>query len=269
MGLFDAVGNIIGGLIGYGSQNSQNKINYKIAQENLGFQRENLDYQKALQKQIFEREDTAYQRTVNDMRLSGLNPVSMQGTNSSGEAIPTEPLHNDFQFQSAFGKILESVQAVSNMRNNSSLTNAQANLINQQAENQRIKNLFESDILQNTLSGLKYDNVGKRFQNELSNIDWLNKRDNYNFNVQYGLTENMPDIVKLSALLGSDKIFNRSFYDLKDVKNFGKGVTHGHDNISSNDFLDSQRLAGAIRENQIINGLLSLIPMGIGNLFSR
>lgn len=76
-----------------------NQINKDIAAENLAFQRENLDYQKALQQQIFEREDTAYQRTVDDMRAAGLSPLSMQSTNGAGEAIATEALHNDYQHQ--------------------------------------------------------------------------------------------------------------------------------------------------------------------------
>ena len=76
-----------------------NIVNKQIADENLAYQRENLEYQKALQERIFDREDTSYQRTVNDMRQAGLNPLTMNGTNGSGEAIATTPLHNDFQMQ--------------------------------------------------------------------------------------------------------------------------------------------------------------------------
>lgn len=76
-----------------------NVVNKEIAEQNLQFQRENLDYQKALQERIFDREDTSYQRTVNDMRQAGLNPLTMNGKNGSGEAIATTPLHNDFQMQ--------------------------------------------------------------------------------------------------------------------------------------------------------------------------
>lgn len=79
--------------------NQTNKTNREIAEQNLQFQRENLDYQKELQQQIFEREDTAYQRTKQDMINAGLNPLSMQSTNGSGEAIATTPLNNNFQAQ--------------------------------------------------------------------------------------------------------------------------------------------------------------------------
>lgn len=76
-----------------------NESNEKIAQQNLDFQRENLEYQKALQQQIFEREDTSYQRTAQDMLNAGLNPLTMQGTNGAGEAVSTSPLNNSMQYQ--------------------------------------------------------------------------------------------------------------------------------------------------------------------------
>lgn len=78
---------------------SVNETNKAIADQNLGFQRENLEYQKALQQQIFEREDTAYQRTVQDMAAAGLNPLTMNGTNASGDVVSTEAMHNDYQAQ--------------------------------------------------------------------------------------------------------------------------------------------------------------------------
>lgn len=76
-----------------------NETNKAIATENLAYQRELQEYQKALQQQIFEREDTAYQRTKADMLKAGLNPLTMQGTNGAGEAIAMTPLTNSFQAQ--------------------------------------------------------------------------------------------------------------------------------------------------------------------------
>lgn len=76
-----------------------NAMNYDVAMQNLGFQRELQEYQQALQEQIFDREDTSYQRTAKDMLAAGLNPLAMQGTNGSGEAVALSPLNNSFQAQ--------------------------------------------------------------------------------------------------------------------------------------------------------------------------
>ena len=55
-----------------------NEVNQEIAEQNLDFEKEKFEYDKALQQQMFEREDTSYQRTVNDMRMAGMNPLNMQ-----------------------------------------------------------------------------------------------------------------------------------------------------------------------------------------------
>lgn len=83
-----------GGLIG---SYMNNKAQKELNDENLSFQRENLDYQKALQKQIFEREDTAHEREVADLRKAGLNPLLSTGAGAqAGSVVPTEALHSDY-----------------------------------------------------------------------------------------------------------------------------------------------------------------------------
>lgn len=74
-----------------------NATNKAIADQNLGFQRENLDYTKALQQQIFNRQDSSYQRTVADMRAAGMSPLIMNGTNGAGEALATTAMNNQYQ----------------------------------------------------------------------------------------------------------------------------------------------------------------------------
>lgn len=76
-----------------------NATNKAIADQNFGLQKDWNEYQKALQKEIFEREDTAYQRTASDMLKAGLNPLSMQGTNGSGQIVSTAAPQNNFQAQ--------------------------------------------------------------------------------------------------------------------------------------------------------------------------
>lgn len=127
-----------------------NEVNKEIANENLKYQRENLDYQKALQQKIFDREDSAYARTVADMRSAGLSPLAMQSTNGAGEAIQTNPLHNDYQHQGAgFGDIVNYAfqlnDAVQNSKyNNASISNlqSQTDYTNAQTEAQNTTNEF-------------------------------------------------------------------------------------------------------------------------------
>ena len=45
------------------------------------------EYERALQQEIFDREDTSYQRTVEDMSKAGVNPLSMSGLNGSGSVV--------------------------------------------------------------------------------------------------------------------------------------------------------------------------------------
>lgn len=263
-----AGGNILSsltsGLFGYFGNKETNTVNKDIADQNLQFQRDNLDYEKALQKEVFQREDTAYQRTVNDMRLAGLNPLSMNGTNGAGEVIATEPQHNDFQFQNQLAGVFDTMNAFMNMKNNTSLSNAQANLINAQADNQRIKNTYEEDLLLKALEGSNLENIGKRFQNERNNIAWLNDINNYAFNRQFGVSDNMPEFAKmLNMATHQGKLkddwhtaFNRSW------SNFGETFNYEIENPTFNNLenvLNNTNLKGALMENKLGSILLQLL----------
>lgn len=59
---------------------------------NFGLQREQFDYQKALQERIFAREDTALQRRMADAAAAGLNPYSVinSGGANAGSVVKTE-----------------------------------------------------------------------------------------------------------------------------------------------------------------------------------
>lgn len=111
--LGNIAGNIWSNITGQANTEATNKTNKEIAlwnilqqqktnEQNYGMFKENLDYQKALNEQIMQREDTSYQRTVADMRKAGLNPLTMSGLNGSGGNVANvapysqEPLTNNY-----------------------------------------------------------------------------------------------------------------------------------------------------------------------------
>ena len=105
-GFISGLGNIAGTISGIVNQKktsdlmesqqeeSQREFNEQmnIANRNAQLQQEVFDFQKAQQEKAYEREDTSYQRTVQDMRAAGLSPLMMSGTDGSGSMIsPVTP----------------------------------------------------------------------------------------------------------------------------------------------------------------------------------
>lgn len=74
-----------------------NDTNKEIADDNLEMQEKVFKYNKGVQAETWKREDTAYQRTVADMRAAGLSPLAMNGTNGAGEAVAVTAPQNQYQ----------------------------------------------------------------------------------------------------------------------------------------------------------------------------
>lgn len=179
---------------------AQINSNERIAQQNLDFQRENLDYQKALQQQIFAREDSSAQRNVADMRKAGLSPLAQfPGSPSANQVVPTEALHNDFEhpgFKPA--PSARSLQPFNFLEDIQSFRSSQKQIEGMQLDNEgkRIENLVNASTALSRIDSSTVDSILKRYSA-------LDKREQQAYNSFYGISPNMNDKEKAIAILGT------------------------------------------------------------------
>lgn len=81
----------IGGIISADKQHQLQLDTYALNKANIEWQQkqylENRDYQRALQQTIFDREDTAYQRAVEDATSAGFSPLAALGNTANAGAV--------------------------------------------------------------------------------------------------------------------------------------------------------------------------------------
>lgn len=88
---FLGIGSVISGLGGIGIGAANAALSDKLSKANLEFQKETLNYQKQLQREIFQREDNAIQRRASDILAAGGNPaLAYSGDGAgSGQSVDT------------------------------------------------------------------------------------------------------------------------------------------------------------------------------------
>lgn len=141
---------------------AQTALNLGSSIGNAIQQAKNLDYQKAVQRQTWSREDTAVQRRVADLRAAGLSPTLAAGSAAqTSSPIRTEPV----QFNSPDVKpVSQGVQdslALMQQKANIAQTAAQTDLIKmQQFAAQTNVEKARQEILQNSLMNpLNYEKL--------------------------------------------------------------------------------------------------------------
>lgn len=199
------VGPFITGMTNLSAVKATNDLNKKISENNLAFQRDNLEYQKSLQQQIFNREDTAYQRRVNDLVAAGINPAVAAGGSGSnaGSIVSTQALHNDMKYQAPqfnLGSVidtLKSLKQIANIDEQTNVAKAQADYLGSlksKADAETNKIVFDNNFFSKTQEDrlkrfafetdiLQYQKDMMSRQNELNKIG-------YNFSLGNSIINN-------------------------------------------------------------------------------
>lgn len=163
-----------------------NQTNKDIANQNLRFQDENLQYQKNLQKQIFAREDNAVQRRVDDLVSAGLSPTLAAGSAANaGQAIETQALHNDYSpttmptygLSSMIGAGLDALKAVGELNRQK----AEIDYLQNQSKN------VQADTANKLIFG---ENAGEWYKLRNYGLDLKNKNQGFNNEILERTKEN-------------------------------------------------------------------------------
>lgn len=77
----------LGDITSVGSTLAGTVDSFLTNRQNLDLQKQNLAYQKDLQKEIFAREDNAVQRRVNDLVKAGLSPTLAAGSSAGAGSV--------------------------------------------------------------------------------------------------------------------------------------------------------------------------------------
>lgn len=240
------------------------KTSKEIAEKNFNLQQEQFDYQKLLNQTMMDREDTAYQRAVEDAHKAGLSGLSVSsGASSALGSNSPAPQINDYASDN-FSKGMNLLNAITQFQNNItqqilSKKRAEADIMKTNAETRDIE--AKTDLFTYTLAG----------QKDLFNNEYADKMRNYQFNSKYGIFNNADPYEKYAILNNLNK---SQYSDIIQTNQFNKiglifgllqkiGNKFSDGNLSSvDDLLDS---AGNLIKPDFINSKNLLPGVSISN----
>lgn len=104
--------------------------------------RENIDYQKEYNAEVFNRADTQYQRTVADLRSAGLSAQLAAGSPSTVAGASAAPQRTVGNESAAIERLVGLVNAIKQTKSNVSLQSAQADKAVAEADKARADALY-------------------------------------------------------------------------------------------------------------------------------
>ena len=132
MGILGDIFSGIGTLFGIGSQVEEQRYQRGLDDWNKEQYIENRDYTRALQQTMFDREDTAYQRAVDDAQSAGLSPLAITGGSSAGAVVSSPSASVSSGSRSP--DYLTAVSNLMSLRNAARMTDAQVERLEQQSD---------------------------------------------------------------------------------------------------------------------------------------
>lgn len=209
------------------------KFGYSIYQDQRdnNFKNKVFDYQKAVQQQIFDREDTALQRRMADAEKAGLNPFSVANGSGAGAGAVVGTSG------ASYSRNIESPNLLGNY-------GAYLDALNAIERNKQMKT--ETEILENERASSVVERLRQQRQNQIEEVqNWLDKGINpdqiwYNLDHDsYGYTTDPNPIFdgKNDIPLTSTPLWKRYSWALQNEKNTKDSIEYQ----SFSDFYNMQQ----------------------------
>lgn len=253
MGIFAGEGSIFQSLYDptawwdYFKNGKSNEVNKQIADQNLALQKAEQDWQhkfsedernynRALQQQIFEREDTAILRQAEQLSKLGINPLSQQMNGSQSGAVVSGVSPNSVSPQNGFVMqdkgIMEVISPILSLVNGMSNLNTQGlqrDSIREQNDYQRLLNqekALQNQFLENKLNqeeeARAEENRHKKAKNpseelkEKANAERIERENQYQ--KDFGVTDNTNTYVRMTTdVARQGQRFNEGLGNVSDI----------------------------------------------------